>query len=188
MSEQQAEAPLVSAKPLPLTQELASAVEAYTRRHRFENGAAAMRHLIGLGLAAGVGTAPAAAAEVAVVSSKALPLTQLLATGIEHYARQHGWESDSAAMAHLIGLGLAAGKLVPELSSGASWPFELLGVGYSLLGVAFIYYGHHRQRAVDTALQRGDWEPLDARVATALTAAGIVLGAATVAAVLFSGS
>jgi putative membrane protein len=94
------------------------------------------------------------------------------------------WRSGLTALA----VGLAAGKLVPELSSGASWPFELLGVGYSLLGVAFIYYGHHRQRAVEIALQRGDWEPLDARVATALTAAGIVLGAATVAAVLFSGS
>ena len=34
----------------------------------------------------------------------------------------------------LFAVGLAAGKLVPELSSGASWPYELLGVGYSLLG------------------------------------------------------
>jgi putative membrane protein len=94
------------------------------------------------------------------------------------------WRSGLTALA----VGLAAGKLVPELSSGASWPYELLGVGFSLLGVAFIYYGHRRQHAVETALQRGEWEPLDARVATALTAAGIVLGAATVAAVLFAGS
>jgi len=94
------------------------------------------------------------------------------------------WRSGLTALA----VGLAAGKLVPELSSGTSWPYELLGVGYSLLGVAFIYYGHRRQHAVETALQRGEWEPLDARVATALTAAGIVLGAATVAAVLFAGS
>jgi len=94
------------------------------------------------------------------------------------------WRSGLTALA----VGLAAGKLVPELSSGASWPYELLGVGYSLLGVAFIYCGHRRQHAVEAGLQRGEWEPLDARVATALTAAGIVLGAATVAAVLFAGS
>jgi putative membrane protein len=48
------------------------------------------------------------------------------------------WRSGLAALA----VGLAAGRLVPELSSGASWPYELLGVGYSLLGVAFISYGH----------------------------------------------
>jgi hypothetical protein len=53
-----------------------------------------------------------------------------------------------------LAVGLAAGKLVPELSSGASWP----------------------------------WAPLDARVMAALTAAGIMLGVATIAVVLFAGS
>lgn len=59
------------------------------------------------------------------------------------------WRSGLTALA----VGLAAGKLVPELSAGASWPYELLGAGYSLLGIAFIFYGHRRQRAVETALQ-----------------------------------
>ena len=94
------------------------------------------------------------------------------------------WRSGLTALA----VGLAAGKLVPELSSGASWPYELLGVGYSLLGVAFISYGHLRKQAVEAALQRGEWAPLDARGATALTAACIVLGAATVAVILFAGA
>lgn len=94
------------------------------------------------------------------------------------------WRSGLTALA----VGLAAGKLVPELSSGASWPYELLGVGYSLLGVAFISYGHRRQHAVEAAVRRGEWAPLDATVAAALTAVGIVLGAATIAAVLFAGS
>jgi putative membrane protein len=87
-----------------------------------------------------------------------------------------------------LAVGLAAGKLVPELSSGASWPYELLGVGYALLGIAFISYGHRRQSTVEAALRRGEWSPLDARVAAALTAAGIVLGAATVLVVLFATS
>jgi putative membrane protein len=94
------------------------------------------------------------------------------------------WRSGLTALA----VGLAAGKLVPELSSGASWPYELLGVGYSLLGIAFIFYGYRRQQMVETALRRGDWAPLDARVTAALTAIGITLGAATVAVVLFAGS
>jgi putative membrane protein len=87
-----------------------------------------------------------------------------------------------------LAVGLAAGKLVPELSSGASWPYELLGVGYSLFGVAFIFYGQRRQNAVEAAVRRGEWTPLDARVMAALTAAGIMLGVATMAVVLFAGS
>ena len=90
------------------------------------------------------------------------------------------WRSGLAALA----VGLAAGKLVPELSSGPAWPYELLGVGYSLLGVAFIYCGHRRQREVEAAVERGEWAALDARVTTALTLAGILLGLLTVVVVL----
>ena len=90
------------------------------------------------------------------------------------------WRSGLAALA----VGLAAGKLVPELSSGAAWPYEMLGVGYSLLGVAFIYCGHHRQREVEAAVRRGEWAPLDARITTALTLAGVLLGLVTVIVVL----
>ena len=65
------------------------------------------------------------------------------------------WRTGLAALA----VGLAAGKLVPELSGGTSWPYELLGVGYSLLGIAFIAYGHRRQHVVEAAVQRGEWAP-----------------------------
>jgi putative membrane protein len=87
-----------------------------------------------------------------------------------------------------LAVGLAAGKLVPELSSGAAWPYELLGVGYSLLGIALIAYGHRRQYAVEAAVRRGEWAPLDATAAAALTIAGILLGAATIAVVILAGS
>ena len=90
------------------------------------------------------------------------------------------WRSGLAALA----VGLAAGKLVPELSGGVSWPYELLGVGYSLLGVAFISYGHWRQHVVEDALRRGEWAPLDARAAGVLTLAGVLLGAGTIAVVV----
>ena len=94
------------------------------------------------------------------------------------------WRSGLTALA----VGLAAGKLVPELSSGAAWPYELLGVSYSLLGVAFIFCGQRRQNAVEAAVRRGEWAPLDPRVATAFTGVGVVLGVATIAVVLFAGS
>ena len=90
------------------------------------------------------------------------------------------WRSGLAALA----VGLAAGKLVPELSSGPAWPYELLGVGYCLLGVAFIYLGHRRQSEVEAAVQRGEWAALDARVTVGLTLAGILLGLVTVLVVL----
>jgi putative membrane protein len=85
-----------------------------------------------------------------------------------------------------LAVGLAAGKLVPELSSGASWPYELLGVGYALLGIALISYGYLRQRAVEAAVRRGDWAPLDPTVTAMLTVGGTVLGAATILVVLLA--
>jgi putative membrane protein len=94
------------------------------------------------------------------------------------------WRSGLTALA----VGLAAGKLVPELSSGAAWPYEALGIGYSLLGLAFIAYGYRRQQLVEAALRRGEWAQFDERVAASLTIAGIVLGAATIAVLVFAGS
>jgi putative membrane protein len=94
------------------------------------------------------------------------------------------WRSGLAALA----VGIGAGKLVPELTDSASWPYELLGVGYALLGVAFIAYGHRRQLLVEEAVRRGEWAPLDSRVSALLTAAGIVLALATIAVILFAGA
>ena len=86
-----------------------------------------------------------------------------------------------------IAVGLAAGKLIPELSEGAAWPYQLLGGAYTLLGFALIVFGQRRQIEVERSLRRGEWAPLDARVAVAMTVAGAVLALATVAVVLFAG-
>ena len=86
-----------------------------------------------------------------------------------------------------LAVGLAAGRLVPELAGGEVWPYELLGVGYSLLGLAFILYGQRRQSEVEAAVRRGEWAPLGGRVALGLTLAGAILGAGTIAVVLFAG-
>jgi putative membrane protein len=86
-----------------------------------------------------------------------------------------------------LAVGLAAGRLVPELSGGEAWPYELLGIGYSLLGLAFIVYGRRRQVEVEAAVRRGEWAPLDDRAALAITVAGAILGAATIVVVIFAG-
>jgi putative membrane protein len=87
-----------------------------------------------------------------------------------------------------IAVGLAAGKLIPELSEGSAWPYQLLGGAYTLLGFGFILYGQRRQVQVERSLQRGEWAPLDERVALTLTVVGALLGAATVVVVAFAGS
>ena len=75
---------------------------------------------------------------------------------------------------------LAAGKLVPELSSGASWPFEVIGVAFGVVGLLFITYAYVRQKRVEEALARGDYAPFETRVALAFAALGLLLGIGTI--------
>ena len=93
------------------------------------------------------------------------------------------WRTGLTALA----VGLAAGRVVPELAGGAAWPFQALGAGYAVLGLGLILYGHQRRTEVDQALARGEWAIFPQRVALVMTAAGLVLGAATIAAIIFAG-
>jgi putative membrane protein len=73
---------------------------------------------------------------------------------------------------------LGAGKLVPSISDQARWPYELLGAGFAVLGIAFIAYGMRREREIRAAVARDEFEHPDDRVLALFTAAGVVLGAA----------
>jgi len=86
------------------------------------------------------------------------------------------WPSGLTALAVAIG----AGKLLPEVAGGAAWPYELVGTGYAVLGIAFIAYGQLRQARVEQAIARGEFSPLDARIALGLAALGIALAIATI--------
>jgi putative membrane protein len=79
---------------------------------------------------------------------------------------------------------VAAGKLVPELSSGAAWPFEVIGVGFALVGVLFIVYAYVRQKRVEEALARGDYAPFDMRAGLVFAALGVLLGIGTIVVIL----
>ena len=83
-----------------------------------------------------------------------------------------------------IAVALGVGALLPELSDGRRWPFAVLGTGFGILAILFIAYGVHRFRAVERALDQGDFAPLDVRVAAALAALGVVLALLTIVAVL----
>jgi putative membrane protein len=90
------------------------------------------------------------------------------------------WRTGLTALA----VGLAAGRLVPELSGGANWQYEVIGVAFALVGVALFGYGYVRQNAVDVALSRGDYAPLPGRVALVFACLGVLLGIATLVVVL----
>jgi putative membrane protein len=93
------------------------------------------------------------------------------------------WRTGLTALA----VGLAAGRIVPELAGGAAWPFQVLGAGYAVLGLSLILYGHQRRAEVERALARGEWSVFPANVALAMTGAGLVLGAGTIVAIIFAG-
>jgi putative membrane protein len=79
---------------------------------------------------------------------------------------------------------LAAGKLVPELSSGAAWPFEAIGVAFGAVGLLFIAYAYLRQKRVEEALARGEYAPFDTRIGLVFSALGLLLGIATIIVIL----
>ena len=83
-----------------------------------------------------------------------------------------------------IAVSLGVGALLPELSDSSRWPFVVLGIGFALLAVLFIVYGVHRFRAVEQALLRGEFAPLDLRFATLLGVFGVVLAVLTIIAVV----
>jgi putative membrane protein len=82
------------------------------------------------------------------------------------------WRTGLTAFAVAIG----AGKLIPALTDVASWPYTVLGVGFAVLGIAFVAYGFRRQREVERAVRRGEYVRPDERLIAVLAAVGVVLG------------
>ena len=70
----------------------------------------------------------------------------------------------------------AAGRLVPDLSRGANWPYEVIGVAFAVVGVASTAYGYVRNRDVGRALSAGEDVPSSDQAALIFAAFGIVLG------------
>jgi putative membrane protein len=94
------------------------------------------------------------------------------------------WRSGLTAFAVAIG----AGKLVPAVADDVdAWPYELLGAGFALLGVAFVGYGWVRQRAVDRALAAGSYASPSGLAVALFTVGGVVLGLGVLLVVVFGG-
>jgi putative membrane protein len=93
------------------------------------------------------------------------------------------WRTGLTAFA----VSLGAGRLVPALTDDSQWPYIVVGIGFALLGVAFVGYGYRRMRAVDTAIARGEFASPDDRFIGLLAAVGVVLGFALLAIVAAGG-
>jgi len=92
------------------------------------------------------------------------------------------WRTGLTSIAVCVGLG----RIVPGVTDVTKWPYELVGAGYGVLGVAFIVLAHVRVRAVEAAVDRGEFARIDGRWTTALLAAGAVLGIGAIVLVVFA--
>jgi putative membrane protein len=86
------------------------------------------------------------------------------------------WRTSLAAIAVAIGVG----RIAPGVSHATAWPYEILGAGYALLAIAFVYFAYARARAVEGALDSGGFAPLSGTLIAVTSACGAVLAAATI--------
>jgi putative membrane protein len=92
------------------------------------------------------------------------------------------WRTGLTSIAVAIGIG----RIAPDVSNVTRWPYEVVGAGFGVLGIAFIWFGYARARAVEEALDRGSFAPVGLRLPLGLLVAGSVLGAASVLIVIFA--
>jgi putative membrane protein len=78
-------------------------------------------------------------------------------------------------------LALGIGRLLPEVTHGARWPFRLLGVAYAVLAVAILLLGARRQQRTARALRRGSYDELSSPLVMWLTAIAVLLAVGAVA-------
>jgi len=91
------------------------------------------------------------------------------------------WRTGLTAFA----VGIGAGKVAPELAGGPAWPYVVVGVGYSLIGIGFVGYGLYRLRAVESAIERGEYLAPGDRLVALATAFGVLLGLLTIALLVY---
>jgi putative membrane protein len=91
------------------------------------------------------------------------------------------WRTGLTCLAVSVGVG----RIVPGIANVTNWPYQVIGVGYGVFGIAFMVLAHLRVRTVERAVDRGDFARLDERVSLGLLVSGGVLGIGTIALILF---
>lgn len=91
------------------------------------------------------------------------------------------WRTGLTALAVAVGIG----RILPELqNTGSTWPYAVVGIGFAIYGIALLVQGTVRGRDEATDLG-GQRPPMDGS-ATALAAAGPVLGLAVIGLIAFA--
>jgi putative membrane protein len=91
------------------------------------------------------------------------------------------WRTGIGASAVAVGVG----RIVPELTHGARWPFRVLGIAYGVIAVAVLVLGAVRQQRTNEALRRGSYSELSSPTVMWLTAGAVAvsLGAVVLVAI-----
>ena len=92
------------------------------------------------------------------------------------------WRTGLTALA----VSLAAGRVVPTLSHKTAWPYEVVGAGFAVLGIACIVNAYQREREIERALTEGRFANLDSSATLVLTTLGVVLGVLTLGLIVFN--
>ena len=87
------------------------------------------------------------------------------------------WRTGIGASAVAVGVG----RIVPELTHGARWPFRVLGIAYGFIAVAVLVIGAVRQQRTNEALRRGSYSELSSPTVLWLTAAAVFVSLGAVA-------
>ena len=92
------------------------------------------------------------------------------------------WRTGLTALA----VAIAVGRVLPDLNTDEEqWPYTAVGAAFAIYGVALIAYGSTRAREVMDALSRGQFSEPSGMAITVMTAAGALLGLATLALIIF---
>jgi putative membrane protein len=91
------------------------------------------------------------------------------------------WRTGLTCLAVSVGVG----RIVPGIAHVTNWPYQVIGVGYGLFGIAFMVIAHLRVRTVERAVDRGEFARMDGRVSLGLLVSGGVLGVGTILLILF---
>jgi uncharacterized membrane protein YidH (DUF202 family) len=81
------------------------------------------------------------------------------------------WRTGIGASAVAIGVG----RILPELTHGARWPFRALGIAYGALAIAVLVIGAVRQQRTNEALRRGSYSELSSPTVLWLTAGSVAV-------------
>ena len=87
-----------------------------------------------------------------------------------------------------IAAALGAARVVPELSNAKHlWPYTLMGVGFTLIGIVCFVYGHMRRDQVDRAVREGEFAELSHAVTLVISIGGAILGLGLVVLIIAEG-